>query len=329
MKNKEFRREVLFSLLLIAAFLILCALFWRQALVPLLFLSLLLLGLHLLFTERRYADLARLSDRLDQALYAENLPQFADFEEGELSILESQIGKLLGKLREQTNRLKIDKVRLKEAMEDISHQLRTPITVFFIQLELLKDPTISQDRRRILLRKISQQAEQMQWLVEALLKLSRIDTGTLPFEKKTISVKKLLQEALASFEIPLELKGISVDLAAEKASFVGDYRWTLEAIENLIKNSMEHTPEGGTIRIAAQENNLFTEILLHDNGPGFDAEDLAHLFERFYKGKNSSAHSIGIGLSLAQAIIREQNGTIKPENDQGALFRIRFYKTGF
>lgn len=329
MKNKEFRREVLFSLLLIAAFLILCALFWRQALVPLLPLSLLLLGLHLLFTGRRYADLARLSDRLDQALYAKNLPQFADFEEGELSILESQIGKLLGKLREQTNRLKVDKVRLKEAMEDISHQLRTPLTVFFIQLELLKDPTISQDRRRILLRKIGRQAEQMQWLVEALLKLSRIDTGTLPFEKKTISVKMLLQEALASFEIPLELKGISVDLAAEQASFVGDYRWTLEAIENLIKNSMEHTPEGGTISIAAQENNLFTEILLHDNGPGFDAEDLAHLFERFYKGKNSSAHSIGIGLSLAQAIIREQNGTIKPENDQGALFRIRFYKTGF
>lgn len=138
-----------------------------------------------------------------------------------------------------------------------------------------------------------------------------------------------MRDAAAAIEIPMELKGQKLLLEIEeKAAFAGDIRWTGEAVVNIMKNCMEHTGEGGTIRVSGRENALFAELVIEDNGPGIEKEDLPHIFERFYKGKNSGETSVGIGLALASMIIRKEAGMISAENrsEGGARFRIRFYK---
>lgn len=327
MKNKDICREAFLSLAGLLAMALVLVATRSQALLPFLLTSAFVAILHLAFSLKHYRDLADLAQKLDHALYADQVPRLSDAEEGEVPILESQIRKLLVKLHEQKDQLQEDKLVLKEAIEDIFHQLRTPLTVLFIQMELLKDPDLSEDKRRDLVRKMSKECRRMEWLVESLLKLSKIDAGTVRFEKTTVPLRSLLEEAVRSFEIPLDVQGVSLDLEVEEASFEGDYRWTLEALENLIKNALEHTPAGGDLQIRGMENTLYTEITIQDDGPGFDSEDLPYLFDRFYKGKGASENSIGIGLALSRAIITAQNGTIRAENQDGALFRIRFYKS--
>ena len=138
-----------------------------------------------------------------------------------------------------------------------------------------------------------------------------------------------MQKADAPLEIAMELKGITLETEiTEESSFSGDMKWTSEAVENIVKNCMEHTPAGGKIIMTGRENAVFSELVITDNGEGIPEEDLPHLFERFYKGKNSSEESVGIGLALAHMIVTKQRGTLKAENrrEGGARFTIRFYK---
>ena len=138
---------------------------------------------------------------------------------------------------------------------------------------------------------------------------------------------ELIRKSTESVAIPMELRGQELKVTAD-GSFIGDIGWTAEAITNIVKNCMEHTPEGGKVSVMATDNPLFAEIIISDNGRGIAGEDLPHIFERFYKGKNSADNSFGIGLALARTIITTQNGTIKAENilPHGAKFTIRFYK---
>ncbi len=165
------------------------------------------------------------------------------------------------------------------------------------------------------------------WLITALLKISKLDSGTVTFACETVPLKALIEKALAPLLISAELKNQSLSVEVE-GDFSGDVGWTAEAVTNIVKNCMEHTPEGGTICIKASENALFSQIIISDNGAGISKEDLPHIFERFYKGKNSDGKGFGIGLALSRTIISSQNGTVKAENASpaGALFTVRFYK---
>lgn len=143
-------------------------------------------------------------------------------------------------------------------------------------------------------------------------------------------MRSLIREATEALEIPLDIRSqtLVVD-CEEEVSYTGDRAWMREALSNIVKNCMEHTPEKGTIWVQAVENAIYTEIVVRDNGPGIEKKDLPHLFERFYKGENSSEKSVGIGLALARMIIASQNGTVSAENSKegGAKFSIRFYKS--
>ena len=149
----------------------------------------------------------------------------------------------------------------------------------------------------------------------------------MQFKQKQVSLEELLKKSCVTLLIPIELRGQELIIRAE-GDFYGDPAWTSEAVGNMVKNCMEHTPDGGRIEIDAAENALYSEIIIKDNGTGISPEDLPHIFERFYKGKDSDGKSFGIGLALSRMIITGQGGTVKAENRKpaGAMFTIRFYK---
>lgn len=276
----------------------------------------------------RYRSMEHLSSELDEILHSKDRFLITECEEGELAILSSSIRKMTIKLKEQASQLLGEKKVLTDAIADIFHQLRTPLTSMRLSCSMLSEEELSYEDRIRLVRGIKKQLERMQWLVETLLKMSKIEAGTVAFKKERFDAGELVHKACEPLLIPLELRDIKLVINTNGAGLTGDMDWLSEAIGNIVKNCMEHTPENGTISIEAVENAIYTEMVIEDSGQGFDKNDLPHIFERFYKGKNSGSESVGIGLALCRTIITGQDGTIKAENAKngGARFEIRFYK---
>lgn len=272
-------------------------------------------------------ELARLSLTLNRILHGEEHLGVEEYQEGELGILRSEIHKMTVRLREQQQALQEDKVYLANSLADLSHQLRTPLTSMNLVAELLSREDLTPQRKAKLCRELYQLLSQMDWLVTTLLKLSKLEAGAIPFRCDTVPLEQMVHQAAAPFLIPMELREqtFSVDCSG---TFTGDVHWTAEAVGNLIKNAMEHTPAGGSITVRGQENALFCELVVEDTGPGIEPKDLPHLFERFYRGASRTCHGFGIGLSLTQRIVTGQGGTIQARNrsPQGAQFILRFYK---
>lgn len=269
-----------------------------------------------------------LSQEIDNILNGNEVINLSEYSEGELAILQSEVLKLTIQLREQAGVLQKDKTYLADSIADISHQIRTPLTSINLIIMFLSKETTEQ-RRTELIKELKMLLSRIDWLISALLKMSKLDAGTAHIKQESVSVKELINQAIAPIAIPLELREQQIITQMNGDEYyTGDMSWSVEALENILKNCMEHTPGGGKIVILAHENSIFTEIVITDNGSGIDKDDLPHLFERFYKGINSSDQSVGIGLALARMIITNQNGTIKAENnrDGGAKFTIRFYK---
>ena len=290
--------------------------------------GLIIIAVNCFYLNKRYARLRQISEDIDRILHGQESIISGQDDEGELAVLTSEIQKMTVMLREQTDRLASEKIRLTDAISDMFHQMRTPITSMNIQLSLLAESGIDDSRRFELVREVKKQTERLQWLTETLLKLSKIDAGT-DFRSDRVDVRTLINKASEPFLIPMELRGQELVIKVSDESFTGDLSWSTEAIGNLIKNCMEHTPEGGWVSAEALETSLYTQITVQDSGEGFDPADIPHLFERFYRGKNSSEGSLGIGLALSRAIIARQNGTITADNAPGggARFTVRFYKS--
>lgn len=299
----------------------------RFGVFTLVFTALLLL-ISIKSTYSRYKKIYELSADVDRILHGNNTNLSLDkYQEGELAVLQSEIHKMTLRLREQRQQLQEDKRYLANALADISHQVRTPLTSINLLVDLLSEPDITDERRMKLTHELIALLSRIDWLITTLLKISKLDAGTVQFKPETISLHELTCKATEPLLIPIEIR--EQDLYVEaNGDFTGDVSWTMEAISNIVKNCMEHTPNGGEIRIAASENLLFTEIIISDSGTGISKEDLPHIFDRFYKSKNAGDKNFGIGLSLARMIITNQNGMIKAENNatKGAVFTIRFYK---
>ncbi len=284
------------------------------------------------FTLKRYRRLQRLAADSDRILHGEREIRLEQYQEGELSILANEFQKMLARLVEQSDVLQREKVYLSDSMADISHQLKTPLTALHLLFMRLSGEQREEERSRLVYEGV-QLLERVDWLVNGLLKIARIDAGTAVFAQERVDVEELLELALRPLRIPLELREQTVTVLSgeegERPCFVGDLSWSGEALGNILKNCMEHTPRGGNIRILSRENQLYTEIMVEDNGSGVDPEDLPHLFERFYRGKNAGKDSFGIGLALAQMILSRENAVIQAQNapEGGGQFRIRFYKT--
>lgn len=250
--------------------------------------------------------------------------------EDELSNLKNELYKITVMLKEESEISRKDKENLKMSVEDISHQLKTPLTSITIMLDNLKDnPNMDEKTKQKFIFEISKQIDWINWLVISMLKLSKLDANVVQFFDDKINLKKFVNEIVKNLEIPIEIKNQQIIIEGdEKASFIGDYKWQQEAITNIIKNCIEHNKDNGKIYIKYEENTLFTKITIKDEGEGMTKEDLKHIFERFYKGKNSSENSVGIGLALAKNIIEKNNGMIncKSEIDKGTEFVIKYMK---
>ena len=291
--------------------------------------SVLLLLISTVSTYMRYKRIYELSADVDCILHGNDRElSFDKYQEGELAVLQSEIHKMTMRLREQRWQLEDDKRYLANALADISHQVRTPLTSVNLLVGLLSEPNIPDERRRKLTHELLGLLSRIDWLITTLLKISKLDAGTVQFQQETISLNELIRKATDSLLIPIEIKEQNLYINAN-GNFTGDASWTVEAISNIVKNCLEHTPNGGEIKITASENLLFSEIVITDDGIGIAKEDLPHIFERFYKSKNAGDKNFGIGLSLTRMIIINQNGVIKAENNaaKGALFTIRFYKS--
>ena len=328
-RNPELKRELLIDLAITAAAALIG--FWIRPICGILALAvgLLLSGAHIAFAVQRYHQMEALAQRLDRILHGQDRVLIEDAAEGELSILNSELQKMTTRLQEQANQLSSDKQQLTEAIQDIFHQIRTPLTSMNLLVSMLGEENLPYDRRLSMTRELRRQLERVQWLVETLLKLSKIDAGTAQFRSDLVSVAELIEKAAQPLRIPMELREQSFTVHTTGEHFTGDLNWTTEALGNILKNCMEHTPVGGTITVTAEETALFTEIVVEDNGPGISKADLPFLFDRFFKGAGSLDDSVGIGLALSRSIIAAQNGTIKAENvpTGGARFTIRFYKS--
>lgn len=277
----------------------------------------------MIYKERQ---IKQISQQVNAILFQQKDIYIPYYKEGTLSFLESEIVKLVNRLSEQNRLLLEDKIILKQSLEDISNQMKTPLTSLNLVHERLK-MTEGTDKKK-LLKEQQLLLDKIEWLVITLLKIAQIDSNTVTFQKENISQKELYIKLVKPFEIQLELKDISIELEADQTYIEDiDILWTLEALSNIFKNCIEHTEQGGNIKIMMNNNPLYSEIIIQDNGNGIDSEDLIHLFERFYKGKNATQQSVGIGLSLSHMIIEKQNGTIAVENTYpGAKFTIHFYK---
>lgn len=326
-KNKELR----FSLILLLAatgIVTAVALFVSTAAgILVLVMGMVSILIHTVTEGYRYRKLQKISSDLD-ALLASGTPiPIHAYDEGELSILANQIQKVTMLLKESAEVVAADKKHLADSLADISHQLRTPLTAMNLTTTMLRNPELSVDQRMELTGELRSLLTRTDWLVETLLKISKLDAGTVVLAKEPVFIRELISRAAEPMAIPMDLRNQHLIMNCKEERFDGDLIWTAEALGNILKNCMEHTPEGGTITVTAEETALYTQITVEDTGSGFDPKDIPHLFERFYKGSNASQSSYGIGLALARTIVTAQNGTIQATNGStGAKFVIKFYK---
>lgn len=283
----------------------------------------------LVFTVHRFSQVRRLSDYLRRLSTGAPSLDIRDNTEGELSILKSELYKVTLMLSEYNDRLQREKLLLSNQMADISHQLKTPLTSMLMMVELLQDEQLLLPKRREFTAHLRTQLERIEWLVLSLLKMSKLDAGVVEMKVTAVPIQTLLDNALRPMLIPLEVKEISCCVNHAGQVINCDLQWTTEAIINILKNCIEHTPRGGRIDMAVQHNPLYVEISIADNGTGIDKRDLPHIFTRFYRGKNASPDSIGIGLALSKSILHSQQGGITVESKLGfgSTFFIRFYKS--
>lgn len=297
-----------------------------------------------MFSWRRYREIARLAAEMDEVLHSGRRVTFADCREGDVAILRSEVSKMVARLARTSEQLKAEKTALADALADISHQIRTPLTAMSLLVPVAE--RAADERTRLsALRELEGMVERVSWLVTALLKLARIDAGVMSFESRPVRVADVAARALAPLELPLDVQGVAWSMDVGDAKFEGDAAWTAEALENIVKNCAEATGEGGTVRIEAKEDALSTRIRISDDGPGIAAEDLPHVFERFYRGRSDAEgraegesagarngsvepKGFGIGLSLAQALVSAQGGSLRARNlpEGGACFEIAFPK---
>lgn len=248
-------------------------------------------------------------------------------EEDEFTILEDEIYKTIGMLKESREKEKKEKIKLSNNLADISHQLKTPLTSMSLMIELLENSSL-EGEEMIYIEILTKQIDSINHLVSSLLVLSKLDVGILMLENKSINTYELLCASVETLVIMIKRKEQQIFIEENgDVFFKGDFHWSNQAILNIVKNCHEHTPRGGEIELSYEQNPIYTQIIIEDNGEGFCKKDIPHLFTRFYKGENSSKDSHGIGLALAKSIIKRQNGEIRAENKKtgGVRFIIKFY----
>lgn len=328
--SPEVRTPLLVQMSIAFVSFIVCLFISVTAALVLLTTSVVMLAVQAIFLEKRQQRLSDLCDEIDEILHGTESVSFDAYQEGEIGILSAELQKMTIRLREQNAVLREDRQFMKEALEDMSHQLRTPLTTMLLILGMMREPELSKAQRMECVQELCGLLSRMQWMLETLLNLSRLDAGAVKFQIEKLHMADIIQASLDQLSIAIELKNITVHTKIEgEPVFQGDRQYCTEALINLLKNCMEHTPNGGTITIHAHDNGIYTGIIITDSGNGIDQKDLPHIFERFYRGSVFSKNGYGIGLAFAQKVIAAQNGSLQVRNavPHGAEFDLRIYRT--
>nr|WP_316612350.1 HAMP domain-containing sensor histidine kinase [uncultured Ruminococcus sp.] len=285
-------------------------------------------GVFLLYRRRRQKNAERLTDYLAQINSGDYDLALDSNSESADSRLQNEIYRTTVTLRESAQQSAESREKLKTALSDISHQLKTPLTSMIIMTEnLLDNPELPQELRQEFLRDIYRSSNHFSFLVQSLLTLSKLDADSIVLKRKPEPLSEIFSEVNQSIAVLAELRGVTVTANDNGVSLECDKKWLCEALSNIAKNCAEHTDEGGEVRLTAEANPLYTKITISDNGSGIDKTDLPHIFERFYKGKNADENSVGIGLALAKTIIQKSGGTVSADSEpgKGASFTVKFY----
>ena len=271
------------------------------------------------------ADITRTIEQINKRNYELDIDSISD---DELSILKNEIYKTTVTLREAADNSNADKLNLKKSLEDISHQLKTPLTSILVMLDnIIDDPEMDAEVREEFIRSIKRETVNINFFVQAILKLSRFDSNTIHFIKEKADLRVLIEDAVQNVSALCDLRNITVAVECEcSAEIVCDRKWQTEAITNILKNSVDHSRDGGKVIIHCSQNTVYSMIEITDFGEGISEKDLPHIFERFYKGDNASPDGVGIGLALSKSIIEEDNGTVSVDSDKnGTRFKIKYF----
>ena len=276
---------------------------------------------------RKIEDISKLIERINRKDYRMEIDGLS---EDELSILKTELYKMTIMLKEQAENSTKDKNSLKDSLSDISHQLKTPLTSIMISLDnLIDNPNMDEENRNFFLSTIKRETSNISFLIQSLLKLSKLDTNTVNFAKNKTTIETLLKNSIKNVSLLADLRNVSIELKGDtKAKVECDSSWQTEAITNILKNAIEHSDEDGKVIIETEDNKIYTSIAITDGGTPIAKKDIPHLFERFYRGENANPESVGIGLALAKSIVKEDNGSIEVESSKskGTTFTIKYYK---
>ena len=249
--------------------------------------------------------------------------------EDELSILKNEIYKTTIMLKESAENSRKDKIELKKSLEDISHQIKTPLTSILIILDnLIDNPNMDESTRYEFIRDVKREVVNVNFLIQAILKLSSFESNTVSYIKEKNNINTILEYAIKNVSTLCDLKNVGIELKDKPdIELVCDSKWQIEALTNILKNCIEHSKSGGKVIISCENNNAYIQLVIKDFGDGISKKDLPHIFERFYKGENSTPDSIGIGLALSKAIIEQDNGKINVKSDKdGTQFIIKYFR---
>ena len=288
-----------------------------------------LLGFFLKYNYDKDKELKQITRYIEEINQHNYKLEIEDISEDELSILKHEIYKttvMLNEIAENSMKAKMD---LKKSLSDISHQLKTPLTSILVILEnLIDSPDMDVELRTDFIQDIKREIMNINFLVQALLKLSKLDSDTVVFLREEVSVRKVVEAAIQNVVVLCDLKNVKVEIedASAEHTMTCDFRWQVEAVTNILKNCVEHSPDGESVIIKIEKNNIYTSISIRDFGDGIDEEDQKHIFERFYKGKNATAESVGIGLALAKAIVEADRGSVSVKSGKnGTTFVVKYF----
>ena len=275
--------------------------------------------------DRKLNEITRYIEEINNKNYKLDID---DNNEDELSILKNEIYKTTIMLKEVAENSKNDKIKLKDSLSDISHQLKTPLTSITILIDnIIDNPDMDKETRTEFVKDIKREIININFLVNSLLKLSKLDANSVKFINKDVNIDDVVKESIKNVSVLCDLKNININANGDKeAKIYCDLKWQIEAITNILKNCVEHSNVNASIDINYEQNKVYSKIEIIDYGIGIDEDDLQHIFERFYKGKNSSNESVGIGLALSKSIIESNKGYISVESEpgKGTRFIIKY-----
>lgn len=291
-----------------------------------------------MYLRRRKKDIFELQDYMDKISRGNYELEINDNSEDELSSLKNSLYKIMVYMKEQADSARIKKVMLAQSVSDISHQLKTPLTSTQVLLDNLNDnPDMDYSTRKKFIYEALNQVNGMSWIIVSMLKLSRIDAGVVEFNNENISINKIIEEAVGNLEVIAEIKNVNIEKNIDNRNedelnkldiyIKGDYNWNREALQNIIKNAIEHSRHKGTVKINITDNDVYTAVYITNRGEKLSDKQQKQIFERYYSEAKYEDNSMGIGLPLAKAVIEKQGGYISVESDdEETVFIVKYIK---